>query len=47
MLTNIQGAKDYINRLKLILLDFGGALQSSPGCQRQLIKSSELAFVCI
>jgi hypothetical protein len=36
--------QDFISGLKLNRIDFGGRLRNCPGCGRQLIKPTELAF---
>jgi hypothetical protein len=38
-------AQNFINGLKLNLIDFGGGLRSSLGCGRQFSKPSELGTV--
>jgi hypothetical protein len=39
---SVRVMKNFISRLKFTRIDFGGLLQSCPGCRRQLTKPSVL-----
>jgi hypothetical protein len=43
---SVRVPQDLISELMFTRIDFWGQLRSSPGCERQLIKPSELAFRC-
>ena len=44
---SVRLAQDFISCWKFSIIDFSSRLRSGPGCRRQLIKPSELAFVPI
>ena len=44
---SVRVLQDIISWLNFPLIDFGGRLRSSPGCQSQLFKPSELGGVFI